>query len=135
MQLGIGAMLHYLKGGSEHSAEEYLGKKISSASLEDDRFKITFEDGKKIEIWDDCQSCCEHRYVMTDDDPKRLIGKTLNRIEAKAGPDQKGEYDDEHETCFVEIGTLEGEWVTLVAHNEHNGYYGGFGLTITEPSE
>jgi hypothetical protein len=29
------------------------------------------------------------------------------------------------------IGTDVG-FITLTNHNEHNGYYGGFGLTITE---
>lgn len=31
--MGIGAMLHVLGGGSEHSAEEYYGRKIVAAEL------------------------------------------------------------------------------------------------------
>lgn len=133
-QLGIGAILHYLGGGSKHSANEYYGKTIASAEIKDDRLRIGFSDGKVIEIWDDGQSCCESRYMTTDDDPASLVGHTLARIEAKDGPDSEGEYGDCHEQVFVEVGTDKG-FITIANHNEHNGYYGGFGLTITEPNE
>jgi hypothetical protein len=128
---GIGAMLHMLTGGSQHSADEYYGRKIVSAAMVDDKLNIEFEDGKKIAIWDDGQSCCEYRYMTTDDDLSSLVGRTLRRIECKPADDKVGEYDDVHEIVFVEIGTDEG-FVTIATHNEHNGYYGGFGLTITE---
>ena len=71
--------------------------------------------------------------MTTDDDVQSLVGGTLTRIEAKPGPDvdDGGEC---HETVFVEVGTDRG-FITIVNHNEHNGYYGGFGLTITEIKE
>lgn len=97
----------------------------------DERLKIEFEDGSKIAIWDNGQSCCESRYMTTDDDVHSLVGGKLARIESKAGPGSTGSYGDEHEQVFVEIGTDKG-FITIVNHNEHNGYYGGFGLTITE---
>jgi len=122
-QLGIGAMLHMLGGGTEHGAEEYVGKTITDAKIIDDRLRISFAD-KEIEIWDDGQ-------MTTDDDVSTLIGGVLQRIEPKAGECKTGEYDDEHETVFIEVGTDKG-FITIVNHNEHNGYYGGFGLTITE---
>ena len=128
--IGIGAMIHHLSGGSEHSASEFYGKKITAASLSDERLHLTLDDGQTIAIWDNGQSCCESRYMRTDDDLQSLVGHTLTRIEAKEGPTETGEYDDEHEICFVEIGTDDG-FVTIANHNEHNGYYGGFGLTIT----
>jgi len=130
MQMGIGAMLHYLSGGSENSAEKYYGKKIKDAKIDDNRLRLTFEDGVSIDVWDDGQSCCESRYMSTDDDLRALIGDTLTRIEAKQGPEIEHDYEV-HEQAFVEIGTDKG-FVTIVNHNEHNGYYGGFGLTITE---
>jgi hypothetical protein len=132
-QLGIGAMLHYLGGGSEHDPKEYYGRVISAVAMEDDRLRISFADGKTIELWDNGQSCCEHRYMRTDDNLEALVGGKLVRIEAKPGPDNASddEYGEEHEIVFVEVGTDQA-FITISNHNEHNGYYGGFGLTITE---
>lgn len=123
-------MLHALSGGSEHDPKEYYGNLISAVEMKDERLRISFVDGKVIEIWDNGQSCCESRYMRTDDDLSSLVGSTLQRIEAKDGPDVLTDYD-EHEIIFIEIGTDRG-FVTISNHNEHNGYYGGFGLTITE---
>jgi len=128
--LGMGVMLHQLGGGSEHSASEYYGQKIISAAITDDHLNLALGNGKTISIWDNGQSCCEHRYMTTDDDLSKIVGGTLTRIEAKEAPNIDAEYD-EHECVFVEVGTDEC-FVTIVNHNEHNGYYGGFGLTITE---
>jgi hypothetical protein len=133
-QHGIGSMLHYLGGGSEHDPKEYYGQKIMSAVISDDRLCLGLSpSGKTIEIWDNGQSCCEHRYMTTDDDVNSLVGHELVRIESKQAPDVQDEYG-EHEQVFVEVGTDKG-FITIVNHNEHNGYYGGFGLTITEREE
>ena len=35
-QLGIGTMIHYLYGGSEHEAKEYIGKKIKNINFVSD---------------------------------------------------------------------------------------------------
>lgn len=133
-QIGIGAMLHVLGGGSKHDPSEYIGKLITAAEMIDDgsidKLKITFDDGKNIYIWDDGQSCCEHRYMTTDDDVSTLVGGELLHIETKEGPYEEGEYGDVHETVFVEVATDKG-FITITTHNQHNGYYGGFGLTIT----
>lgn len=129
--LGIGAMLHHLGGGSQHNPDEFYGRTVTSAELTDDRLKLALDDGRKIEIWDNGQSCCEHRWMSTDDDPASLVGGKLIRIEAKEAPDGPSEYGEPHEQVFVEVATDKG-FITLVNHNEHNGYYGGFGLTITE---
>ncbi len=129
-QPGMGAMLHQLGGGSEHDPAEFYGRRITAAEMADERLKLTFEGGAKIDIWDNGQSCCESRYMRTDDDVQSLVDGVLNRIEAKSGPVEEGEYGDEHEIVFLEIGTDRG-FVTVANHNEHNGYYGGFGLTVT----
>lgn len=129
--IGVGAMIHYLSGGSEHAALEYAGLKIMSAELGgDNKLRLSFDNGAVIAVWDDGQSCCESRYITTDDDVSSVVGHTLRSIEAKEAPDgmDNGEV---HEQVFVEIATDAG-FITLVNHNEHNGYYGGFGLTITE---
>jgi hypothetical protein len=133
MNIGIGAMLHYLGGGSAHDPSEYVGQTILAAKLDDDKLLLDLSSGKRIAIWDNGQSCCEHRYMSTDDEVESLVGHKLARIEAKPGPDEPDEWD-EHETCFVEVATDVG-FITLVNHNEHNGFYGGFGLTITEEAK
>jgi hypothetical protein len=55
----------------------------------------------------------------------------LTSIEAKDGPNLEDAYG-EHEQVFVEVVTTKG-LITIANHNEHNGYYGGFALTTTEP--
>ena len=129
-QMGIGAMIHWLGGGSEHDPKEYYGRIISAVAMEDDRLRISFADGKTIELWDNGQSCCEHRYMRTDDNLEALVGGKLARIEAKSSPNIE-DGSEEHEVVFVEVGTDQA-FITISNHNEHNGYYGGFGLTITE---
>ncbi len=127
--IGIGTA--YLDGRSKHSSNEYYGKKIVNASINDNRLMLSFEDNIKINIFDDGQSCCENRYMRTDDDVKTLIGHTLRSIEVKQAESEFLNDYEEHEICFLEITTDDG-FITVSNHNEHNGYYGGFGLTITE---
>ena len=129
--LGLGAMIHSLSGGSSHSSSEYHGRKIAAAELSDNRLRLTFEDGVKISVFDDGQSCCENRYITTDDAVSSLVGHSLTGISSKDGPETVDEWEGTHETCFVEIAT-DGGSVTLTTHVEHNGYYGGFGLSIVE---
>lgn len=129
-QPGIGAMLHYLSGGSANPPEKYYGKKIVAANLDENKLNLAFEDGAQIAVFDDGQSCCESRYMATADDVSWLVGKTLKAINTKAGPDEPDDYGT-HEVVFLEIMTEDG-CITFANHNEHNGYYGGFGLTIEE---
>lgn len=133
MSEGIGAMLHYLSGGSENDPKKYYGKKITRVALNADteRLEIDFEDGTKIDIWDDGQSCCESRYLRTDDNLNDIVGGTLTEIKVKEVKDDEDGDDDCHEIMFLELVTDKGS-VVFSAHNEHNGYYGGFGMTITE---
>lgn len=132
--LGMGAMLHVLSGGSPKSAEDYYGRVIKTAVFNKagNDVRVTFEDGVTIRIWDDGQSCCESRYMTCDDSLSDLNGKTLLEINVKEGPETRGEYGDDHEIAFLEIKTTDGTSVSFATHNEHNGYYGGFGLSIDE---
>lgn len=127
--LGMGAMLHQLGGGSPKNASDYYGRKITNAVFKNDQLRLTFEDGVTVKIWDDAQSCCENRYMVVDDDLTTLVGKTLKTIEVKY-VDEPVEYGD-HEVAFLEIVTDQNV-VSVATHNEHNGYYGGFGLSIDE---
>lgn len=127
-QPGIGVMIGYLAGNAE-SVEAFkgaLGKTISALTLgDDDALHFGFEDGSKIKLFDDGQSCCESRYMRTDDNLSDYIGAQLLDAEIKDGPTQEGECGDEHEIQFLEVRTSKGCF-TMASHNEHNGYYGGF---------
>lgn len=98
-QLGIGSMLHQLSGGSKHSSTEYVGKIIKSISMDGDHLYINFTDGIKIDIFDDGQSCCEYRYMRTDDDIQSIVGKTIVSILSKDAPNEPDGYGD-HESCI-----------------------------------
>lgn len=123
-------MLYMLGGGSPKSASDYYGRTIIDASVDENRLLLKFDDGVSVRLWDSGQSCCEHRYITCDDNPKDLIGGKLVKIEAVGGDDIPAEYDT-HEICFVEVATDKAH-IKLCTHNEHNGYYGGFGLSIDE---
>lgn len=111
---------------------EALGKTISAIKLDtiqhSDALCLTFTDNHHITIEDDGQSCCEHRYMSTDDDLDYYVGAQLLGMDVKDGPDIGDEYDY-HEQQFLEITTSKGVF-TLVTHNEHNGYYGGFNIVV-----
>jgi len=109
-----------------------IGQKITAAELKDEKLVLSFENSKTINVFDDGQSCCESRYMRTDDDVKSLIGHKLVRIEVKDGDNLPDEYGS-HEVCFLEVGTDDG-FITISNHNESNGYYGGFSMCIHEAS-
>lgn len=133
MQTGIGVMLHHLFGRNI-DVTQFFGRKILKAEFVDDKLSLYFENGKAIKIYDDGQSCCEDRYMRTDDDVQWLVGKVLKDMNIKEAPSQKteGDYGD-HEVQFFEIETNEG-CITFSSHNEHNGYYGGFAIKAEEIS-
>lgn len=118
-RMGFGVNIFALFGQSEGSAK-YIGRKITAAELvksdgkpscgePGDELHLTFEDGAKISLRDEGQSCCESRYITCDDDLSKIVGGKLTRMESKDAPTISGEYGD-----------------------EHNGYYGGFALAIKE---
>lgn len=112
--------------------EKYYGKKIQAAEFDEAQLLLAFDDGVSIAIWDDAQNCCERRYMRTDDDVSFLVGKTLIAIEEKEtrGFDDGGD-GDIHDIVFLEIVTDQG-WLSISSHNEHNGYYSGFELSLEE---
>ena len=107
-----------------------VGKKIMDVRLQNDVLFMSFGSQGSLYITDEGQSCCEHRYITTDDKLEDYVGGNLLNIEIKPVPiptleDDSGEY---HDIEFVEVSTTKGSFV-LVTHNEHNGYYGGFNVT------
>lgn len=127
--LGFGVMIVMLFGGSEsaEALKSAAGKTIASIEMRDnEKLDITLSDGDILTIWDNGQSCCEHRYMSSDDKPDDFIGATLIDIEV-ASADGVPTDGEEHEIQFLRIMTSRGVYV-VSNHNEHNGYYGGFWL-------
>lgn len=126
-QTGIGVMLGILGGNEEtvNSIKSSLGKIIKEASLSDDKLNILFEDGTRLLVSDDGQSCCEHRYMVTADTLSEYSGAKVLDFELKDGPDVEDEYGEAHEVKFLDVKTDKGVF-QIANHNEHNGYYGGF---------
>ena len=128
-------------GGNRETVEAFqkgLGQIITGLTLvkdhttEEDHLLIEFESGYKMRIFDDGQSCCESRWMHTDDDLAYHVGATLLNGEVRDGPEeQEGEYGECKESQFLILTTSKGQF-TMVNYNEHNGYYGGFGVVVRE---
>jgi len=138
--LGIGVMLHQLSGNEKtvNAYKQSLGKAITKLWLsEDNTLHLRFADGPGIGFSDCGQSCCEERYMRTDDDLTHFIGATFTGAELKpviTAPAEE-EWTEPHEIQFLEIPPDRGSF-TMANHNVHNGYYGGFAIEIhPEPDE
>lgn len=133
--LGIGVMIAMLGGNekAEAAVKQSVGKTIAALALSDDVLTFTFEDKSELKLQDDGQSCCEHRYMQTDDQLSDYIGGKLVSIELRDAPEEESD-GDVHEVQFLAVQTSKGEFV-VASHNEHNGYYGGFSITasVTAP--
>jgi hypothetical protein len=128
--LGMGVMIGMLSG-NEKSVEAWnnsVGKEITALALRDDALHFEFADGFKMRLADEGQSCCESRYMRTDDDLSYHIGATLVKIEVRDAPSIPHEYGD-HEVAFCDVTTSRGVF-QMATHNEHNGYYGGFWIQL-----
>lgn len=135
-QPGMSVMIRQLFGTTNKKAidpAELKGQIIKSIELNEtadpNELKITFLDGGILTLSDQGQSCCELRYMRTDDNVKDFEDSELLGIALENAPDPvKGEDDyGDHEIQFLRISTSKGVLV-LSNHNEHNGYYGGFAL-------
>jgi hypothetical protein len=139
--LGMGVMLRQLCGNSEtvDSYHKAIGKTIKHIELSSektsewrgdgqDTLKLVFDDASMLTVFDAGQSCCESRYMRTDDKFEDFIGAKLLDIELKQAPDIEAGYDT-HEVQFLELMTSKGA-LTMASHNEHNGYYGGFAIEL-----
>ena len=118
--------------------QEACNKTIASVRLEkgertEDGLIIHFDDGHALRIWDDGQSCCELRYMTTDDDLRPFVGARFLGAEVLPAPNVPDEWG-EHEVAFLVVRTSLGTF-TIETHNEHNGYYGGFGVAVEEIGE
>ncbi len=134
-------MIRALFGGQDPEAVKALseaeGKTIKSVTLhrppahEDGVLDVRFEDGTGLRMKDCARSCCESRYLHTDDDLAYYAGAMYLGAELRDGGSTEGEYGDTSESQFLLVNTSKGTF-TVVAYNDHNGYYGGisFGVDI-----
>jgi hypothetical protein len=125
----MGAMIRMLGGNSEsvEAWRKVIGKPIASIALgDDDVLRIATNDGTKIAVSDHAQSCCESRYMRTDDDLSQFVGATLVNGEIRPAPEVE-DGGETHEVEFLVLVTDRGN-ITFSSHNEHNGYYGGFSV-------
>lgn len=128
--LGIGAMISELSGNEDSvkAFKDALNKEIKDLSITDNALKLKFEDGTTVEFYDDGQSCCESRYMNTDDELKDYVGAKLLDASVRDG----GAKDENYgvtESQFLIIETSKGSF-TVANYNEHNGYYGGISLRV-----
>lgn len=94
-----------------------------------DKVVIAFDNGRELVLSDVGQSCCEQRFIHTDDDLASFVGARLVKVGTRTSPpleDQEDE-DEVHEVAFLVVYTSNGEMV-FSTHNKHNGYYSGFCL-------
>ena len=130
--LGLGVMINML-GGNEESVKAFqrgINHVISALELKDDALHFTFDDGYRMKLSDEGQSCCESRYMRTDDDLSQYIGSMLVSAEVAPGPDTENDDYGVHEVSFLRVTTSKGVFV-MSSHNEHNGYYGGFWIVAS----
>lgn len=127
-------MLCRLFGEGREGKPLEINRKIASIAVADDALTIRFDGGGGYRFRDDGQSCCESRYMRSDDKPEEFVGATFLGAEIADAPDQKDpEGYSEHEVQFLRVLTDRGPFVAS-AHNEHNGYYGGFCIHVDEVS-
>jgi len=91
-RLGMGVML-CMMGGNEETVNA---------------IKESVDDGTQLAIWDGGQSCCEHRYMRTDDDLNEYCGAILQDFELKDAPDIEDEWGEVHEVQFLDVKTDKG---------------------------
>lgn len=127
---GMAVIIRQLFGG-DTGAEFYeaaIGKTITVLSFTEERLRLEFEDHSWIEISDAGQSCCESRYMTTDDTLEEYAGSLFLGARLEDAPSRPTEYDD-HDCQFTRVDTSAGTF-TIETHVEHNGYYGGFAMIV-----
>lgn len=131
---GIGAMLNDLADNESSVAafKAVVGAKIKEVTFSGGALHFVMDSGFKFRFEDQGQSCCEYRYMTCDDDLTKFSGANLTGAEVRDQPSGAQEYG-EHEISFLVVDTSLGSF-TCAAHNEHNGYYGGFSIRAVKES-
>lgn len=110
------------------AAKACRGKIIRTIKIEEDALVIAFDD-RTLVLQDEASYCCERRYMSTDDPLDYWEGLVFVGYRIVPGP-RTGNRDDFecHDEQFLIVETFLGSF-TVVNHNRHNGYYGGFDIT------
>ena len=118
--------------GSEALLESVIGKVFREVRVDPDenRLVFAFVGGPDIYLFDDDQSCCETRWIHTDDDLLYFTGCKFLGLEVKEGPSEDTKYEF-RDSQFLIIKTTLGEF-TVVNYNQHNGHYAGFKIVARE---
>lgn len=103
---------------------------VAAVSLEDDALTLLLRCGKTVTFRDMQPSCCEKRYLRTEDDIQAVVGLKLRKIELSSVFVDEDSRGDVHEVCFLKLEFDSWGHITLCSHNEHNGYYGGIDLIV-----
>lgn len=106
----------------DDAATACKGKIIRDVRVDNNALHIQFDDGTLV-IEDVMQNCCENRYMTCDDDLHYLEGQAFAGYRIADGPTT----GDVHEQQFLIVDAALVS-ITVANHNEHNGYYGGFGV-------
>lgn len=133
--LGYSVMLHRLTMEHDGTAEALArsrGQTIQAIELrsnddgdQKDELVLIF-DRISLVFHDVGQSCCEFRYMHTDDDLTAFVGGDFLSAEIRSAPNVPDECED-HEVQFLLVNTSLGTF-TIETHIVHNGYYGGFAI-------
>lgn len=127
-----------LEGENLEVFMRFVGKTIRSITFDGDYLRLMFESDRVLTITDHGQSCCENRYMTTDDNLADFVGAGLLNIAIKELPIPLSQYGQdslgEHEVVFLEVVTTKGSFV-ITNHNEHNGYYGGFSMRLEDKEQ
>ena len=83
--------------------QDSLNKTISGVFITDDNLYINFDDNTALRIWDGGQSCCEHRYMVCDDELNDYIGAKLTNVYSKPVTFTDDDWGGKHETMFVDF--------------------------------
>lgn len=129
--LGIGVMIAELGGNkdSAKAAQWALGRRILSMELDEDSLRIYLNGDRTLTLRDVGQSCCESRYMRSDDKASDFVGAKLTGLSLRDAPDVEAD-GEVHEVQFLVVETDKGAF-TVSNHNEHNGYYGGFAISAS----
>lgn len=127
---GLGVLIKGLSDNSDSfkAIEQSIGCTIRKVFLDEDNNILIFwlSNDSELRIWDGGQSCCEHRFMTTDDNLNEFFGAKFIGIELKSTDVAKDDdYGDVHEIQFLDVNTSKGTF-QMANHNCHNGYYGGF---------
>jgi hypothetical protein len=133
--LGFGAMMSTLtKTNGDEALTLGNGNTIVSITIDTDKREdgvviIRFIDGAQLELWDNARSCCESRWLHSDDDLPYFTNCTLVSVSVEGGDSEEDSDNGGNvkESEFIKIQTSLG-MITVVAYNSHNGYYGGISI-------